>query len=86
MSHAVTLTPELQHFAEEQVRAGHFESVDQVARAAFALLRENAERRESVRGELSRLFDEMDAGRAIPTTDVEFARVVKDRAAKYGAE
>jgi putative addiction module CopG family antidote len=83
MSDAVTLSPELQYYAEEQVRAGHFASVDQVTRAAFALLRENADRRQSVRQELQQRFHEMDGGQAIPTSDADFAQMVHERAAKY---
>jgi len=45
MSHSLKLTPEMERFAEEQVHAGNFKSVDEVARAAFSLLRENAHRR-----------------------------------------
>jgi Arc/MetJ-type ribon-helix-helix transcriptional regulator len=76
----------MERFAEEQVHAGNFESVDEVARAAFSLLRENARRRDAVREELSGLFKEMDAGKAIPTTDEEFARMVHERASKHSGQ
>jgi putative addiction module CopG family antidote len=76
----------MQRFAEEQVHAGNFRSVDEVARAAFALLRENARRRDAVREELEGLFDDMDAGNAMPTTDEDFAQVVRKRAAKYSGQ
>lgn len=86
MSHPLRLTPEMERFAEEQVHAGNFKSVDEVARAAFSLLRENARRRDIVRAELSGLFEEMDAGKGIPTTDEDFARMVHERAAKLSGQ
>jgi putative addiction module CopG family antidote len=86
MSQALKLTPEMERFAEEQVHAGNFKSVEEVARAAFSLLRDNARRRDEVREELSRLFEEMDAGKAIPTTDEDFARMVHDRAVKHSGQ
>jgi putative addiction module CopG family antidote len=85
MSDTPRLSPELQRFAEDQVRAGNFATVDQVTRAAFALLRQNAERRATVRQDLQERFDEMDAGHAVPTGDAEFADMVRERAAKYSA-
>ena len=48
---------------------------------AFSLLRENARRRETVREELSRLFEELDTGKGIPTTDEEFTRMVREHGA-----
>jgi hypothetical protein len=57
-----------------------------VAHAAFSLLRANARRRDEVREELSGLFKEMDAGKAIPTTDEDFARMVHDRAVKHSGQ
>ena len=84
MSQSLKLTPEMERFAEEQVHAGNFESVDDVARAAFSLLRDNARRRDAVREELSELFEEMDAGKGIPTTDEDFALMVHERAGKHG--
>src|SRR5690606_21415398 len=83
MSQSLKLTPEMDRFAEEQVHAGNFESVDEVARTASPLLRENARRRETVREELSGLFEEMDAGKGIPTTDEDFARMVREHGAKH---
>lgn len=83
MSHSLKLTPEMERFAEEQVHAGNYKSLDEVARAAFSLLRENARRRDAVRQELSGLFEEMDAGKAIPSTDEDFASMVRERAAKH---
>jgi Arc/MetJ-type ribon-helix-helix transcriptional regulator len=68
------------------MEAGNFRSVDDVARAAFALLRENSNRRDHVRAELGALFAEMDEGRAIPTTDDGFARMVHEKAAKYSGQ
>jgi len=86
MSHSLKLTPEMERFAEEQVHAGNFKSVDEVARAAFSLLRENAHRRNAVREELSGLFEEMDNGKGIPTTDEDFAQMVHERAAKHSGQ
>lgn len=86
MSQPLKLTPSMERFAEEQVRAGNFRSVDDVARAAFALLRENSNRRDHVRAELGALFAEMDEGKAIPTTDDGFARMVHEKAAKYSGQ
>jgi putative addiction module CopG family antidote len=86
MSHALKLTPEMQRFAEEQVDAGNFGSVDEVVHAAFALLRENAQRSMAVRSELEGIFSEMDAGSAIPTTDESFTRMVQEKAAKYSGQ
>jgi putative addiction module CopG family antidote len=86
MSQSLKLTPDMQRFAEEQVREGNFTSVDDVARAAFSLLRENAQRRGAVREELGALFAEMDAGNAIPTTEDEFARMVHGSAAKHSSQ
>ena len=85
MSQSLKLTPEMERFAEEQVLSGNFKSVDDVARAAFSLLRENARRRDAVREELSGLFEEMDAGKGIPTTDDDFASMVHERAGKHKA-
>jgi putative addiction module CopG family antidote len=86
MSQPSKLTPELQRYAEEQVNSGNFSSVEEVTRAAFALLRENAERATAVRAELGALFDEMDVGKAIATTDEEFARMVRATASKYSSQ
>jgi putative addiction module CopG family antidote len=86
MSHALKLTPEMQRFAEEQVHAGNYATVDDVARAAFALLRDNAQRRAQVSGELATLFSEMDDGNAVPTTSDTFAEMVRQRADKYRGE
>jgi putative addiction module CopG family antidote len=83
MSQSLKLTPDMRRFAEAQVKEGNFTSVDDVARAAFSLLRENARRRGAVREELGALFQEMDEGKAIPTTEDEFARMVHGSAAKY---
>lgn len=83
MSQSLKLTPDLQRFAEEQVNAGNFKSVDEVARAAFSLLRESAKRRDFVRAELGALFSEMDEGKAVATTDDEFASMVHKSAAKH---
>jgi hypothetical protein len=41
---------------------------------------------DEVREELSRLFEEMDAGKAIPTTDEDFARRGHDRAVKHSGQ
>ena len=83
MTQPLKLTPSMARFAEEQVQAGNFKSVDDVARAAFALLRENSKRGERVRDELGALFAEMDEGKAIPTTDDGFARLIHEKVAKY---
>lgn len=86
MSQPLKLTPGMERFAEEQVRAGKFRSVEDVARAAFALLRELSNRRDRVREELGALFTEMGEGKAIPTTDDGFARMVREKAAKYSGQ
>jgi putative addiction module CopG family antidote len=83
MSQPLRLTPEMERFAAEQVDAGNFKSLDEVARAAFFLLRENTIRRNAVRQELTGLFEEMDAGKGILTTDEGFAAMVHERAAKH---
>lgn len=83
MSQPLKLSPDLQRFAEEQVSAGTYGSVDEVAKAAFSLLRDNAKQHEAVRNELDMLFAEMDEGRGILTTDDDFARRVHDSAAKF---
>ena len=41
---------------------------------------------DAVREELSGLFEEMDAGEAIPTTDEDFARMVHQRASKHSGQ
>ena len=73
MSETLKLTPDLQRIAEEQVSAGNFKNVHEAARAAFWLLRENAERRVQVRAELAGRFKDLDEGKGIKRTPEEFS-------------
>lgn len=82
MSEALKLTPEILQFAEEQIEAGNFSSVTDVARAAFLLLKDYTARRAAVREKLEQLFDSMDAGEGIPTTREDFAEMVQAQARK----
>ncbi len=79
---SIELPEDLQAFAEERVRAGEYESVTEVAAQALRLLRQHAERRERVRGELEQVFREMDEGTGIEPSDEEFAQAVHERALK----
>jgi putative addiction module CopG family antidote len=80
---AIQLPEDLQAFAEERVRAGEYESVDEVASAALRLLQRRDERRAEVREELDGVFREMDGGKHMEPTDEEFAKAVRERAAKH---
>jgi putative addiction module CopG family antidote len=85
-SKTIELSEDLQAFAEERVRAGEYGSVGEVAAEAFRLLKMRAERREQVRKDLGRVFQEIDDGNHVEPTDEEFARAVHERALDHMSE
>ena len=76
----ITLSEELQAFAEERMRAGEYANVDEVAHEAFRLLQQRDERKQQVRQDLAALFEEMTGGNHLEPSDEEFEQAVQARA------
>lgn len=66
----VSLTPELERFVEEKVRAGQYESADDVVNSAVAMLRQqetlSAEDIAELRREIAIGLEQLDRGKSSP--------------------
>jgi antitoxin ParD1/3/4 len=78
----VSLTPELERFAEQCVRDGRYSSVSEVARAGLRLLQDQEEQR---RHFLAMLMAAETEGEAFGFADVETVAAELDRAIAAGA-
>jgi antitoxin ParD1/3/4 len=82
----ISLTPDLQKFVDEKVRAGQFESASAVVQRAVALLREEesltAEDVAELRAELQLGLDQLDAGQGAEWNVEEHKTRLRDRAEK----
>lgn len=70
----VSLTPELDHFINEQVKSGRYRSASEAVRAAIRLLQEREEEREAklaaLRKAVERGVEELDRGEGISGAQV----------------
>ncbi len=76
----ITLTPELQHWVQDQVESGSYQSASDVMQEALRLLQEQDEirqaRLEKLRQELQVGIDQLDRGEGIPFSE-EFGANIK---------
>ncbi|MCA9646172.1 MAG: type II toxin-antitoxin system ParD family antitoxin [Polyangiaceae bacterium] len=79
----VHLSPDDARFAAALVAAGKYSTLEEAAKAAFRMLREEQTRSDAVRDELQALFAEMDAGVGQEVSNEDFAELVR-RAARSG--
>lgn len=64
----ISLTPHLDHFIDERVRSGRYQSASEVVRESLRLMEEREAAREQLRGMIEEGWAQRSAGRDGPTT------------------
>jgi len=83
----VSLNPELERFVEEKVRAGQYQSADEVVNSAVAMLRQqetlSAEDIAELRREIAIGLEQLDRGESAPWDAAALKDKLRRRAGSY---
>jgi antitoxin ParD1/3/4 len=66
---ATTIPPDIEQYVDEAIRAGRYQSGEQVFKEAFRLLRNHDRQVETLHADVKAGFDELDRGEGIEVDD-----------------